>query len=217
MSTDCSRSPHAMASGPAPLPGRRSGMIGLGIIVTFVLIAIFAPFLAPYEPNEILIGKEDVGQVRLALRPRPRVRRRDPAAHHGHRRQRAGRVLPDHLRVAGEPHPRLLHRDAGARRRRHDRCPRRVSRRLVRQHRHAAHGCDPRLPVAAPGDRHRGRARAGAAERPHRHRHRHHAGVRPGHARPGLWRSRRTTTFRPLGRSAPRPRRSSSAGSSPTR
>ena len=40
--------------------GRRSGMIGLGIVVFLVLMAIFAPIIAPYEPNEILIGKEDV-------------------------------------------------------------------------------------------------------------------------------------------------------------
>ena len=42
--------------------GRRSGMIGLGIVVMLILIAIFAPLLAPYEPNEILIGKEDIGR-----------------------------------------------------------------------------------------------------------------------------------------------------------
>jgi peptide/nickel transport system permease protein len=41
--------------------GRRSGMIGLGIVVTLVIIAIFAPVIAPYGPNEVLIGKQDVG------------------------------------------------------------------------------------------------------------------------------------------------------------
>ncbi len=41
---------------------RRSGMIGLGIISFLILVAIFAPLLAPYEPNEILIGKEDIGR-----------------------------------------------------------------------------------------------------------------------------------------------------------
>lgn len=40
--------------------GRRSGMIGLGIVIFLILMAIFAPIIAPYEPNEILIGKEDV-------------------------------------------------------------------------------------------------------------------------------------------------------------
>jgi ABC-type dipeptide/oligopeptide/nickel transport system permease subunit len=41
--------------------GRKSGMIGLAIVSLLVLMAIFAPILAPYEPNEVLIGKEDVG------------------------------------------------------------------------------------------------------------------------------------------------------------
>ncbi|MGI9667212.1 MAG: ABC transporter permease [Acidimicrobiia bacterium] len=41
--------------------GRTSGMIGLGIVVFLVLVAIFAPIIAPYNPNEVLIGKEDVG------------------------------------------------------------------------------------------------------------------------------------------------------------
>jgi ABC-type dipeptide/oligopeptide/nickel transport system permease subunit len=35
-------------------------MIGLGIVIFLILMAIFAPIIAPYEPNEILIGKEDV-------------------------------------------------------------------------------------------------------------------------------------------------------------
>lgn len=41
---------------------RRSGMIGLGIITALVLVAIFAPLIAPYGPREILIGKEDVSR-----------------------------------------------------------------------------------------------------------------------------------------------------------
>lgn len=39
---------------------RKSGMIGLGIVTALALIAAFAPILAPYEPTEILIGKENV-------------------------------------------------------------------------------------------------------------------------------------------------------------
>ena len=39
---------------------RKSGMIGLGIVVALLLVALFAPIIAPYEPTEILIGKEDV-------------------------------------------------------------------------------------------------------------------------------------------------------------
>jgi ABC-type dipeptide/oligopeptide/nickel transport system permease subunit len=36
-------------------------VIGLGIVVFLVLMAFFAPLLAPYDPNQVLIGKEDVG------------------------------------------------------------------------------------------------------------------------------------------------------------
>lgn len=55
--------------------GRKSGMIGLGIVVTLVLLALVAPLLAPtveewndgergvlYPPNLVLTGKEDVGR-----------------------------------------------------------------------------------------------------------------------------------------------------------
>jgi len=41
--------------------GRTSGMIGLGIVLFLVAVAIFAPLISPYPPNEVLIGKEDVG------------------------------------------------------------------------------------------------------------------------------------------------------------
>lgn len=40
--------------------GRKSGMVGLFIVSSLILVAIFAPFLAPYDPQETLIGKEDV-------------------------------------------------------------------------------------------------------------------------------------------------------------
>lgn len=39
---------------------RRSGMIGLVIVSALILLAVTAPLIAPYEPNEVLIGKEDV-------------------------------------------------------------------------------------------------------------------------------------------------------------
>lgn len=42
--------------------GRKSGMIGLGIVVFLILVAVFAPVLAPYDPVQVLIGKEDVGR-----------------------------------------------------------------------------------------------------------------------------------------------------------
>ena len=40
---------------------RTSGMIGLVIVVSLIVIAVFAPIIAPYDPNEVLIGKQDVG------------------------------------------------------------------------------------------------------------------------------------------------------------
>ena len=40
--------------------GRRSGMVGLSLIIGLILIAVFAPLIAPYEPNEDLIGEQDV-------------------------------------------------------------------------------------------------------------------------------------------------------------
>lgn len=39
---------------------RKGGVVGLSIIVFLILVAIFAPLIAPYPPNEDLIGKEDV-------------------------------------------------------------------------------------------------------------------------------------------------------------
>jgi ABC-type dipeptide/oligopeptide/nickel transport system permease subunit len=40
---------------------RKSGMLGLGIVVFLIIVAILAPVLAPYEPNQVLIGQEDIG------------------------------------------------------------------------------------------------------------------------------------------------------------
>lgn len=39
---------------------RRSAMVGLGILSTLILVAIFAPVIAPYDPTQVLIGIEDV-------------------------------------------------------------------------------------------------------------------------------------------------------------
>ncbi|WP_176084389.1 ABC transporter permease [Martelella sp. HB161492] len=39
---------------------KRSGQIGLAIIGILLLVAIFAPVIAPYDPNEVLIGIEKV-------------------------------------------------------------------------------------------------------------------------------------------------------------
>lgn len=39
---------------------QRSAVIGGSILIFLVLVAIFAPLIAPYDPEEVLIGKEDV-------------------------------------------------------------------------------------------------------------------------------------------------------------
>jgi peptide/nickel transport system permease protein len=41
---------------------RKTGVIGLSIIGTLVLIAVLAPLLAPYDPNQVLIGQEGVSR-----------------------------------------------------------------------------------------------------------------------------------------------------------
>ncbi|MCL1598952.1 MAG: ABC transporter permease [Actinomycetia bacterium] len=40
---------------------RKGGMVGLGIVTLLVLMAVFAPLISPYPPNEVLIDVEDVG------------------------------------------------------------------------------------------------------------------------------------------------------------
>jgi peptide/nickel transport system permease protein len=39
---------------------QRSAIIGGTILIFLVLVAIFAPWIAPYDPEEVLIGKEDI-------------------------------------------------------------------------------------------------------------------------------------------------------------
>ncbi|MEX1179898.1 MAG: ABC transporter permease [Cucumibacter sp.] len=39
---------------------RRSGQVGLVLIVFLVLVALFAPVIAPFDPEQVLIGVEDV-------------------------------------------------------------------------------------------------------------------------------------------------------------
>lgn len=41
---------------------KRSGQVGLFLIGTLVLVAIFAPLIAPYDPQQVLIGVEDVSR-----------------------------------------------------------------------------------------------------------------------------------------------------------
>jgi peptide/nickel transport system permease protein len=39
---------------------RKSAVVGMVILASLILIAIFAPLLAPYDPNQVLIGLENV-------------------------------------------------------------------------------------------------------------------------------------------------------------
>src|SRR3989304_8920229 len=39
---------------------QRNALLGMGILVFLVLVALFAPWLAPYEPEKVLIGVENV-------------------------------------------------------------------------------------------------------------------------------------------------------------
>ncbi|MDH5294094.1 MAG: ABC transporter permease, partial [Acidimicrobiia bacterium] len=41
---------------------RRNGVAGMIIVGFMALVAIFAPVIAPYDPTEVLIGKEDVSK-----------------------------------------------------------------------------------------------------------------------------------------------------------
>jgi len=42
------------------LTRKRSARIGLVMLSLLVLVAVFAPLIAPYGPNEVLLGKEDI-------------------------------------------------------------------------------------------------------------------------------------------------------------
>ena len=45
--------------------GRKSGMVGLFIVLALVVMALFAPLIAPFDPDDVLVGKEE-GVVRRA-------------------------------------------------------------------------------------------------------------------------------------------------------
>jgi ABC-type dipeptide/oligopeptide/nickel transport system permease subunit len=62
--------------------GRKSGMIGLFIVTALILMAVFAPIIAPFDPNEVLIGKEE------------NVTRRDPPCVHAFG---CSEELPQHI------------------------------------------------------------------------------------------------------------------------
>jgi len=39
---------------------RKTGVLGMSIIGSLIVVAVFAPLIAPYDPTDVLIGKEDV-------------------------------------------------------------------------------------------------------------------------------------------------------------
>ena len=39
---------------------QRSALFGMSVLTVLIIVAIFAPIIAPYDPAEVLIGKEDV-------------------------------------------------------------------------------------------------------------------------------------------------------------
>jgi ABC-type dipeptide/oligopeptide/nickel transport system permease subunit len=41
---------------------QRSAVVGLSILAFLILVAVFAPFIAPYDPEEVLIGIENVNK-----------------------------------------------------------------------------------------------------------------------------------------------------------
>jgi peptide/nickel transport system permease protein len=54
--TDAARAPSAAAAHARQLSRNPMGMMGLILVVIVVLSAIFAPWIAPYDPNAIMVG-----------------------------------------------------------------------------------------------------------------------------------------------------------------
>ena len=131
-------------------------------------LAVFAPLIAPYGPNEVLLGTEGVERPRPALRPPASGAIDDEAAAPPrHRRQRPRRVQPDRLRRPG-----LAARRRGGGVVRRGRSARSsawspassggwIDNALMRVHGRAAG-----VPRAAAGHRHRHRARAAGCSTP---------------------------------------------------
>ena len=124
------------------------------ILVAAALAAIFAPLIAPYDPNAVDLEsrllppsvEHAMGTDTFGRDIASRVHLRHPA--------RPAGDLPDHLRAARD-------RDSG-------RCVRRLLRRLARLARHAARRRRHRPPVPRARDRHRRDRRRRAHRRLHR-------------------------------------------------
>ena len=131
-------------------------MIGAGLVLSWVAVALFAPLIAPFAPNATLVPYPE------AVDPVRRERERPPRhVLARHRSSRARHPLADHLGVAH----RADLRPAGH---------------AVRVHRGQPHGPGGRLPAGLGGRRAVARRRHHPVvprPRPVRHHHRHVRGV----------------------------------------
>ena len=154
---------------PAAPPQGRGGRPGRDAL--FVVLAIFAPLIAPYDPiatSWTLVrkapsalhwfGTDDVGRDVLGPRHVRRARLADGGRHLGRHRARDRRAA----RADG-----------------------RLSRRLDRRADQPHHRRDAGLPVPDPGHRARGIPRPEPRQRHDRHRRHHHADLRAADARSG--------------------------------
>ena len=66
------------------------GIVGVAMVLLTVIVAVFAPLIAPYDPHET-VRVTIYGHLPATFRP--------PLA--GHRRRRQGRLLRPRLRVEG--------------------------------------------------------------------------------------------------------------------
>ena len=179
-------------------------LLGAGITILFVLLAIFAPLIAPHDPTKGLL----LDKVRPQSNPVPGPGGRLPA-----RRRHVGsrRPVPPHRRQPPDVDRRCLRHPVRPGRRLVPRRPRGRLRRLGRlagdAHRRR-HALDP-VAAARRVDRRPGLA-AQPVDRHHRHRDGAGADLRPAAARVDAGAARRATTSSPPGRSASRSRRSCS-------
>ena len=148
-------------------------LLPLAILVPFVLIAVFANLIAPYDPTEPIPRREDLRAALLVGRAAARTRCSAPIS-------RPRRAEPADLR---RPRVADRRRDGHRRRRRHRhraRHARRLSRRLGRPGHHARHRRMARLAGAGLRDLSGDDGRAQHVE------HRHHPGAAStGRATPG--------------------------------
>ena len=176
----------------------RSSQIGLVLLGFLLVLAVFAPLIAPYDPNEVLLG------TGVQVREGPCIHLFGCDASEpqhilgidGNGRDEFSRIvygarlslLAGLSAVAIAVDHRHAHRPDG-----------RLLRAMVRQPHHAVHGRAPGLPCAAPGHLHRHRARARAAQRHHRHLPRDDPRVRARRASQRAHRSASRTSWPPTG------------------